>query len=176
MRTREITVFSTSFLDLLSCGFGAVILLCLVFAASKVSQGRVRGETTMLRIRSVGATGEPAPLLGVYIEMGDLHNGLLVAGGQPLVEAGYKLSILPQELGKTEYTLVLTGERFGPRDRVFVFVFDFAEAPRSTFTVTVETFGKGRSERGQEQLKPGAAIRSFSLEGLEASPFSFRWQ
>ncbi|AWM40130.1 hypothetical protein GobsT_14420 [Gemmata obscuriglobus] len=176
MRTREITVFSTSFLDLLSCGLGAVILLCLVFAASKMSQGRVKGETTLIRVRVVPHTGSAPPKLGVYVELGDV-GCRLSAGEPPLAVGGVKLSIIPQDLGANEYTVVLTGERFDRTHRVGVYIHDYADAPRQGIDVEVERYGKGASTKDKVQLKPGeAAHRSFTLEGVESDTYSFRWE
>jgi len=146
LRRRDLTIFSTSFLDLLSCGLGAIILLFLIFAGSKTTKEMYRGGAGVLLI---SVTNPASARIGVYVEF----------PGSPRVYATGRdptsvVEIEPNVEGARDYVLVLNREMFRPTDRVVIYPFDIAEAA-SDISVTIVGEGTLSGARVQRLLKLG---------------------
>lgn len=185
MKSRqEIAIFSTSFLDLLSCGMGAVVLLCLVFAASKTMQGAVTGETTFLSFAVVSPVGpHGSPLIRVVADI----DGTSIGPGETNVVKGTKVAVQPAELGSDSYQMIVTGSSLSSHDRVHVHLYDLNGihgarlAPHGTVAVAevvlkISRTGPGGTSDSEAKLTFARPSLSASLEGIDTASFDLKWE
>lgn len=130
MRSNSVQTFGTSFLDLLSCGMGAVVLLCLIFAASKKGGGDFEGDAAFISIEVEGGR------VGLRF-MPDGRPAVTPGGGHG--SASSSVLVQPSRPGSRSYQLVVD-EAKAERDALQLFIFDGDAPPgRAGLTVTVES-------------------------------------
>jgi len=138
MRTNTVQTFGTSFLDLLSCGMGAVVLLCLIFAASKKGGGDFEGDAAFISIEATGGR--------VGLRFIPSNGPAVTPGGRG--SALSSVLVQPAEPGARSYQLVVD-EASAASDKLQLFIFDSDAAPgRARLFVTIESESKrGTSKR-----------------------------
>lgn len=167
MRGSSVSPFGMSFLDVLSCGFGAVILLCLIFAGSKKNRGDISGSTTIISCRVVSSKTGVSPLIGVF---GEIDGVQLLPG-----DVSRKLTIQPETMGAGIYNLLLEVDDFEADDVFAVFLNDLnnhsgnvvVEIRRNGVLTGGDGTGGSQSENVQRlQLSSATPIVVLSMSDL----------
>ena len=150
MRTRETNVFSTSFLDLLSCGMAAVIVLCFIFAAKQTEDGDVEGDAVAVDV----SCGEAA--LGVVLEVDPERYYVGDTRRPPSVV------VTPWVTGESHYRLMIDRTVVTSVDTITIFPAEFPAGlidPQKEATVTVTSFAGGRGSPQEHRVLPGKTLK-----------------
>lgn len=132
MRSNSVQTFGTSFLDLLSCGMGAVVLLCLIFAASKKGGGDFEGDAAFISIEVEGGR------VGLRYKPDD---GPALAPGERSASSS-SMIVEPNLSGARAYQLVVDEAR-SKRDSLLLFIYESDFQPgRAELTVKIMSESK----------------------------------
>ena len=181
MKNRQVTVFNMAFLDLLSCGMGALILLALVFAASKTEDARREGTVRMLTVSVDQPPGAivPYPLIGIYAHVNGTHyrpdqSHLPPAPGAAKVS----LRFTPERSGDSGYTVMLRIPQPAANDYLAVYLYDLQTPPQRPPAVTVAVSSRLIGAGGEPvkfELTTTSALRKLKLADLNQPKFELEW-
>jgi len=126
MKRKEINLFSTSFLDLLSGAFGAITLLAIIFSSIEKADSKVDAKPIIINFEVLSSAMSGSPKIGIYL---DIESTIVKPSSYSKPRSIHLIK--PDEDLSQKYTIVLAGEDFTSKDFIYLYLADFIDISKS---------------------------------------------